>query len=344
MEKFSFIKKYFFGVLVCSFIGVLVYFFYDIYEVKILDPLIASLFFGILIRIFKPDLAGMKAGSSWSGKGLLEFSVMMIGANIAISEVFESGFWLLGIIIFGVCSGMFISYIVGHRLLGLDKKISTLVGAGNSICGNSAVIAIAPVIGATPPQIATVISFSAILGALQIILLPLIFPNVGIGNYDYGVIAGISVYAVSQVVAASSIVSPLSASVATTVKLTRVLLLGPLVILLGVLFNSNKNIKNNKSLNLSRPYEKIFNLQKYLPWFVIGFLILTFLRSTGIIQANAGGNIFEITKILFSISMVGIGMGVDIKEIINLGPKIAIAVLSVMMVMIFIGLLGIFII
>ena len=93
MEKFSFIKKYFFGVLVCSFIGVLVYFFYDIYEVKILDPLIASLFFGILIRIFKPDLAGMKAGSSWSGKGLLEFSVMMIGANIAISEVFESGFW-----------------------------------------------------------------------------------------------------------------------------------------------------------------------------------------------------------------------------------------------------------
>ena len=175
MEKFSFIKKYFFGVLVCSFIGVLVYFFYDIYEVKILDPLIASLFFGILIRIFKPDLAGMKAGSSWSGKGLLEFSVMMIGANIAISEVFESGFWLLGIIIFGVCSGMFISYIVGHRLLGLDKKISTLVGAGNSICGNSAVIAIAPVIGATPPQIATVISFSAILGALQIILLPLIF-------------------------------------------------------------------------------------------------------------------------------------------------------------------------
>ena len=199
-------------------------------------------------------------------------------------------------------------------------------------------------IGATPPQIATVISFSAILGALQIILLPLIFPNVGIGNYDYGVIAGISVYAVSQVVAASSIVSPLSASVATTVKLTRVLLLGPLVILLGVLFNSNKNIKSNKSLNLSRPYEKIFNLQKYLPWFVIGFLILTFLRSTGIIQANAGGNIFEITKILFSISMVGIGMGVDIKEIINLGPKIAITVLSVMMVMIFIGLLGIFII
>ena len=237
---------------------------------------------------------------------------------------------------------MLVSYFFGHKLLGLDKKVSTLIGVGNSICGNSAVVAVAPVIGALPSQIAAVIGFSAILGMLQIILLPLIFSNFGINNYDYGVIAGISVYAVSQVVAASSIVSDFSTKVATTVKLTRVLLLGPLVVLLGIIFRSNnENIEKDTEKKLKFNF---FSIKKYFPWFVIGFIFLTIFRSVGLINSNFGQGIFDFGKIIMAISMVAIGISVDLREIVKLGPRVAITICSVMLVMISIGLLGIFII
>ena len=248
------LKKYFSGILICLIIGLATHFIYHFFALKILDPMIAALIIGIFFRVVKPNLGSLGIGITWSGKSLLEFAVMLMGANIAINEIFESGFSLLVIILLAVSIGMLVSYFVGHKLLGLDKKVSTLIGVGNSICGNSAVVAVAPVIGALPSQIAAVIGFSAILGMLQIILLPLIFSNFGINNYDYGVIAGISVYAVSQVVAASSIVSDFSTKVATTVKLTRVLLLGPLVVLLGIIFRSNnENIETVSYTHLTLP-------------------------------------------------------------------------------------------
>jgi len=336
------LKKYFSGILICLIIGLATHFIYHFFALKILDPMITALIIGIIVRVVKSNLGSLGIGITWSGKSLLEFAVMLMGANIAINEIFESGFSLLIIILLAVSIGMLVSYFVGHKLLGLDKKVSTLIGVGNSICGNSAVVAVAPVIGALPSQIAAVIGFSAILGTLQIILLPLFFSNFGISNYDYGVIAGISVYAVSQVVAASSIVSDFSTKVATTVKLTRVLLLGPLVVLLGIIFRSNnENIEKDTEKKLKFNF---FSIKKYFPWFVIGFIFLTIFRSVGLINSNFGQGIFDFGKIIMAISMVAIGISVDLKEIVKLGPKVAITISSVMLVMISIGLLGIFII
>ena len=127
---------------------------------------------------------------------------------------------------------MFISYLVGHKIFKLEKKLATLVGVGNSICGNSAVAVVAPVINANSSQIAAAIGISAILGASQIILLPLLVPIFGIEEFEYGLVAGLSVYAVAQVVAAASTVGAQAVNVATLVKLTRVNFLAPLIFLL----------------------------------------------------------------------------------------------------------------
>ena len=130
----------------------------------------------------------------------------------------------------------------------MDKKLATLVGVGNSICGNSAVAVVAPVIKANSTQIGAAIGISAILGATQIILLPLLVPAFGLEDFQYGIVAGLSVYAVAQVVAASSIVSSLSADVATLVKLTRVILLAPLVLVLRILFKTEQEEKSDSNL------------------------------------------------------------------------------------------------
>ena len=227
---------------------------------------------------------------------------------------------------------MLISYILGHKIFNLDKKLATLVGVGNSICGNSAVAVVAPVIKANSTQIGAAIGISAILGASQIILLPLLVPIFGLEDFQYGIVAGLSVYAVAQVVAASSIISPLSADVATLVKITRVILLAPLVLILRLFLKSENEEKNDKNF--------IGSLLKFLPWFVIGFIILSLLRSTEILNKDLGLDIRSFAKYLFVLSMIAIGLTVDLKEIAKVGPKVAVTIIAIIVFMITLGILS----
>jgi uncharacterized membrane protein YadS len=89
------------------------------------------------------------------------------------------------------------------RLLGLPQRMSILVACGNSICGNSAIAAVAPVIGADGDDIACSISFTAVLGVIVVLTLPLLVPILHLSLTQYGVLAGLTVYAVPQVLAAT---------------------------------------------------------------------------------------------------------------------------------------------
>ena len=318
------------GILFCTILAIVILFIFEQVETKIIDTLLTGLIVGIVIKNTGIPIIKFEKGIKFSGKHILEFAVMLMGASIFLPDLFENGLKILLIIIIGITGSMGISYIVGHKILNLDKKLATLVGVGNSICGNSAVAVVAPVIKANSTQIGAAIGISAILGASQIILLPLLVPAFGLENFQYGIVAGLSVYAVAQVVAASSIVSSLSADVATLVKLTRVILLAPLVLVLRILFKSDQDEKTDSNL--------LSSILKYLPWFVIGFILLSVLRSTEIITQGIGLDIRSIAKFLFVLSMIAIGLTVNIKEIVKVGPKVA---LTIMLIIIYMVILGI---
>lgn len=318
------------GILFCTILAIVILFIFEQVETKIIDTLLTGLIVGIVIKNTGIPIIKFEKGIKFSGKHILEFAVMLMGASIFLPDLFENGLRILLIIIIGITGSMGISYIVGHKILNLDKKLATLVGVGNSICGNSAVAVVAPVIKANSTQIGAAIGISAILGASQIILLPLLVPAFGLENFQYGIVAGLSVYAVAQVVAASSIVSSLSADVATLVKLTRVILLAPLVLVLRILFKSDQDEKTDSNL--------LSSILKYLPWFVIGFILLSVLRSTEIISQGIGLDIRSIAKFLFVLSMIAIGLTVNVKEIVKVGPKVA---LTIMLIIIYMVILGI---
>jgi uncharacterized integral membrane protein (TIGR00698 family) len=113
--------------------------------------------------------------------------------------------------------------------------MAILVACGNAICGNSAIAAVAPVIGAEAKDIAAAIAFTAVLGVLMVLGLPLFVPLAGMTDNQYGVLAGLTVYAVPQVLAATVPVSLLSTQVGTLVKLVRVLMLGPVVVVFSLI-------------------------------------------------------------------------------------------------------------
>ena len=159
------------------------------------------------------------------------------------------------------------SYLI-CRALKLPQRLAILIAAGNSICGNSAIAAVAPVIGADGDDIASSISFTAVLGVIVVLTLPLFVPILQLSLTQYGVLAGLTVYAVPQVLAATLPIGALSNQVGTVIKLVRVLMLGPVVLGFSLLGGGLRASSAQGPRNRSRPH-----LHEMLPWFIVGFLV-----------------------------------------------------------------------
>ena len=160
------------------------------------------------------------------------------------------------------------------RAARLPHRMAVLIACGNSICGNSAIAAVASVIGATGREIASAIAFTAILGVVVVLALPLLVPVLDLSAGQYGVLAGLTVYAVPQVLAATAPFGSLSMQVGTLVKLLRVLMLGPVVLLLSVGMRGNAGTDPVRTGVPWRP-------GRFIPWFIIGFLLAAVLNFNG---------------------------------------------------------------
>ena len=326
------------GLGLCCAIAAVVFVSGGLFGNLVIDPLLLALLAGIAFKNVFPRATWHKEGARFAEKTVLEFSVLILGASIFLPQVTKSGAGLFILIISGVIGSMAVAFVVGRVLLKLDAKVAILVGVSNSICGNSAAAVMAPIIGASSAELATVIGISALLGASQIVLLPLLVPIFGLTDYQYGVVAGMAVYAVAQVYAASATVSASAASVATFVKLTRVVLLAPLAVSIHVLSRSQD------PRGVSTPGRKAFTeipFLRYLPWFVTGFIILAILRSIGVISEEQGLTIRDFSRYSFVVAMVAIGMTVDFRDVFKIGARVAVTILSVILFMLLVSIIGV---
>ena len=198
-----------------------------------IEPLVLAILVGMVARTIAADWANGEAGIRFASKYVLEVAVFLLGATMDVPRLFASGPALaLGIVVL-VLAALGAGYAVG-RAAGLSTNLAVLVACGNAICGNSAIAAVAPVIGADKNDVAASIALTAVLGVAVVLGLPLLIAPLALSHYQYGVLAGLTVYAVPQVLAAAFAVSAVSGQVATAVKLARVLMLGPVVLFFAV--------------------------------------------------------------------------------------------------------------
>lgn len=283
------------------------------------EALVLAIFLGMAIRTAWKPSATWQAGIAFSAKQLLEFAVMLLGASLDLTLVTKSGTLLLGVIVAIVAASLGISY-GASRLLGLPGKLSILVACGNSICGNSAIAAVAPVIDASSEDIGASISFTAILGVLTVIGLPLLVTLLKLSATQYGILAGLTVYAVPQVLAATLPVGLVATQMGTFVKLARVLLLGPIVVALSFLFRkANAATKHGTT-------KRYGNALTWVPWFVPAFLVFAGLRSAGLIPQAFTAPIATVAGVLTIISMAALGLNVDLRLLARIGPRVTAAV------------------
>jgi uncharacterized integral membrane protein (TIGR00698 family) len=204
-----------------------------------------------------------------------------------------------------------------------------LVACGNSICGNSAIAAVAPVIGADGEDVASSIAFTAVLGVIVVLVLPLLVPLLQMSLTQYGVMAGLTVYAVPQVLAATLPIGALSNQVGTIVKLVRVLMLGPVVLLISVLASKLRDETDEPAPEVTagdRPKPGKPALHQLVPWFIAGFLVVAGVRTAGLIPNPVLKPTAVVANLLTTVSMAALGLGVDIRAVAKAGLRVTGAV------------------
>ena len=281
-----------------------------------LEALVLAILVGAVVRTawnFGPRWA---AGVHFSAKTLLEVAVCLLGASISMRAIAAAGPELLvgiaGVVVVAIAA----SYAIG-RLLGLQHRMAMLVACGNSICGNSAIAAVAPVIGATARDVVASIAFTAVLGVVVVLTLPVLAPLLHLSRLQYGIFAGLTVYAVPQVLAATAPLGALSVQTGTLVKLVRVLMLGPVVLVLS-LPTRNQNAEPEAG-QLAKPG---FSLTRFVPWFIIGFLTLGGLRSLDLLPQAAIGPVGVMANLFTVISMAALGLGVNVRVVARAGVRV----------------------
>lgn len=160
-----------------------------------LEALVLAILIGTAVRTAWTPGARWESGVAFGAKTLLEVAVVLLGASVSVQTLVAVGPGLLAGIAGVVAAAIALSYGIG-RALRLPRRMAILVACGNSICGNSAIAAVAPVIGADGEDVASSIAFTAVLGVIVVLALPLAVPLIHLSGMQYGVLAGLTVYAV----------------------------------------------------------------------------------------------------------------------------------------------------
>ena len=292
----------------------------------IVEGLVVAILLGMIVRTLWSPPDALAAGVSFTAKEVLELAVFLLGASVDLPLLLKAGPSLAVGIVLLVVLGIAAGYAIG-RAFGLPHKLSVLVACGNSICGNSAIAAIAPVIRANKEHVASSIAFTAILGVVVVIGLPFLIHPLGLSHYQYGVLAGLTVYAVPQVLAAAFPVSILSGQVGTLVKLVRVLMLGPVVLFFALKHRNDADAP-------ARVEDARFRVTRFVPWFIIGFLALAGLRSAGAIPERWVEPTRALSTWLTVGAMAALGLGVDLKAITKVGRPVIVTVTASLAVLV----------
>ena len=300
-----------------------------------LEALVLAILLGVAVRSAWTPGPRWASGIAFSAKLLLEVAVVLLGASVSAATVLALGPALIGGIALVVALAIASSYGL-CRLLGLPKRMAVLVACGNSICGNSAIAAVAPVIGADGDDVASSIAFTAVLGVLVVLGLPLLVPVLSLSLTQYGVLAGLTVYAVPQVLAATLPIGALSNQVGTVVKLVRVLMLGPVVLALSFVTRRLRDEPDESAPAVTagdRPRRGRPALHELVPWFIVGFLLVLLVRSLGLIPAPALPPIAWTASALTTVSMAALGLGVDVRVVAQAGFRVTAAVTASLLVL-----------
>ncbi len=297
---------------------------------------ILAIIIGLIIRntLSLPD--SVKVGCKHIVKKGIPIAIVLMGAGLNLAHLASVGVSALLVTVLCVGIALAAGYYFG-RLFGLGPKTSLLLGVGTGICGNSAIVAVAPLIDADDDDLVLSVGAVNLFGLLAMLTWPLVGRWLALGDQSFGIWSGTSIHAVPQVVAAGFAYSTDAGTLATVVKLVRVALLAPMLFILAMLHAKHHLADSTSKRKLTVHYAR------FVPWFVWGFLVMALLNTLGFIptlqfpmaeflsgstehvSVSVAGVLKQGGKTLLTLALAAIGLEVNLRQLAGVGAKAMLA-------------------
>lgn len=277
-----------------------------------ISPLALCVAFGFLIANFAQWPTFASTGTTFASKKLMRIGVALLGAQVSVVSLKAIG--LKGVITVILVVTFTIFGILGlSKLFKMSGDLGLLIGVGFGVCGATAVAAIRPQTRATEEETSYAIALISLCGTLSIFVLPFLGHLMGLDDQTFGAWAGAAVHDVGQVIATASVWSDDAVKSAVVIKLSRVCLLAPIVLILSIrhrryLTSQGKSSKEGVKVPL-------------VPLFVLGFIAVAVIQNIFDIPARLHDQVVLISKILLGAGLVALGSGVRWKSIRAIGPR-----------------------
>ncbi|MGI5352652.1 YeiH family protein [Streptomyces sp. CA-250714] len=287
-------------------------------SVHLLLPAVPMLTAAVVLGIAAAHLPGLRGlvrgaarpGLTLAGKRLMRLGIVLLGLKLALSDVLGLG-WATVAMVGCVVGATFFGTVWLGRRLGLPGDQPVLVATGYSICGASAIGAMSDVRGSEEEDVATSVALVTLCGTLAIAVLPLLQAPLGLDAGQFGRWVGAGVHDVGQVVATAQTAGPEALGQAVLVKLLRVLMLAPLVAAMVVTVRRRKGAAAVEK----RP--------PLVPLFVVGFLVMVALRTTGWLSGGVLDGAARVQEVLLAAALFGLGCAVHLPSLTRTGVRVA---------------------
>jgi uncharacterized integral membrane protein (TIGR00698 family) len=283
-------------------------------------------------------------GATLAARYALRLGITLLGARLTLGQLLATGAAsIVGITVVVVTALLLGTWLA--RRFALVPPLSALVTVGMAICGNSAILALSPIIGAKHRDTAYAVSTITVFGLIGVLLLPVVGRLLHLSDPVFGTWAGLAVNDTAQVVATGYAFSPGAGDVATVVKLTRNLAILP--VLLGATWLVARSERAaavaGEGTVPATSTSRLTMVSRAVPWFVVGFVVVAGLRSIGLLDLPlpAGGTLADLCStlaaVLILIALAGVGMATDLRSLAAVGGRPFLLGASMWIV---IGLLG----
>jgi uncharacterized integral membrane protein (TIGR00698 family) len=282
--------------------------------------IVAGAIYGNTLRAGMP--AHWAAGVNFSARKLLRIAVAFFGLRVSLQEIMQVGLPGLTVSVLVVVSTLLLGTWLGMKLMKLDRDTAILTAAGSAICGAAAVLAFESTLQSKPEKSAVAVGSVVLFGTLSMFAYPLMYSAgwLHLDTLGVGLFFGGTIHEVAQVVGAASNVSPEATHIATIVKMTRVMLLVPVLLVLGVWLarSARRDARSGAASQAGRP-----NAARKLavPWFALGFLGCVLVNSLHVLPASSTHTLNVLDTFALTMAMTALGIETQIAQVRKAGPR-----------------------
>jgi len=273
--------------------------------IAVFSPMILAILIGMAFHNVVGTPASARPGVAFGLRRILRFAIVMLGLQLTVMQLVELGG--RGVIVVAAALAFTFAFTVwAGWLIGVDRKLTSLIAAGTSICGASAVIAANTVVNASDEDVAYAVACVTVFGSIAMFAYPLLPALLGLDAHAYGLWSGASIHEIAQVVAAAFQGGQQAGEFGTIAKLSRVMMLAPMVIGLGALAARVSRDMGGAEVAAARPP---------VPWFVLGFIAMVGVNSAIEIPAEIKGWLVILTTFLLSAALAAMGLETDVRKL-----------------------------